>query len=256
MKKRSLVFTLVVVLVLTFSFVALRFTASASATSVGINSNSGAADINGNTTIKVNKNKVAVKIKSTGNGKTTPDDILALRAERDQVRADYIHGKNSGLTEFDETIVDANGNVILDCATPTAFTIPDIPDNKPLLRDSHAVNNGQIKKMLEDVCAQIGIHVKVKSCSDSKIIGKKVEIELLDHNDNFDTINQQIPELQAVVNALNQNDTMITGYTLFVNDKNNNPLVVLSADLLYGDIIWWQTEAMQGDWLGTAPQNP
>lgn len=189
----------------------------------------------------IDNNALNVKFKSNGNKQITPEDIISLRNIRNYARLNKDKGKFKGLNItingtgdnniiYDGGIIDLNTEI--DESTLTNTPVDDVKAND-LLTSEFPVNN------------YFSFKSNIKKCD---IGGKEAIIDVDWHGSNIlecNTITKQV--ILAIVNLNKKSNTNISQFTLTIKNPSNSIVILLSADLLYRDFIWYQSPDLNGN---------
>ena len=206
--------------------------------------------------LQVTEKEFAVTLVSTAQERAEPEDILTLRRVRNEARS-YIK-KNKGNSVpyvLKENIVNPKGDIIYEASLNNALVIPEDITSPALLDSSEGIDDNEVKNILDKLFKSEDLDIDISSISKSMLGGKFVDMKLKNHNNDYNYINEKIPQIQALVEAINQKDAKIVEYTLTVqSDDTDEVLLLLSADLMYRDFLWWQSlEFGSGTWTKSSP---
>lgn len=184
-----------------------------------------------------------------------PWDILALRRGRTEARAYTAQSRFGSVSDvLTEVIVNAKGETIYEASLNDALIVHPEITSSALLDSKLEFSEEDILIQLENLFSSDDLKIDVLSVSPSLLGGSQAELEWKGHNNNYVDINEQIPKIQALVESLNENGMNITEYTLTVKSDQDKILLLLSADLLYRDFLWWQSpEFEQQTWTKSSP---
>ncbi|KAF6574230.1 hypothetical protein JDW19_07130 [Paenibacillus polymyxa] len=199
--------------------------------------------------ISAQQEDLKVETKSvSSSGKATIDDIKAIRAVRNEVRSG-VNGTNE-IKNIDLAIKGANGKTIYD---EVSNDVTHIPDFSKKIQGSL-----ESTKVLEAVICELqgnGMDVKSVDITDSVIGGKLAKIVI---KADVSEINSLVPKIEQWIMALNdaKDSNGISQYDLTINGKDNEVLFYLTADLVYRDFYWWQSDALGGEtWTNSGPES-
>ncbi|MNW41524.1 hypothetical protein D3C74_186660 [compost metagenome] len=199
--------------------------------------------------ISAQQEDLKVETKSvSSSGKATIDDIKAIRAVRNEVRSG-VNGINE-IKNIDLAIKGANGKTIYDAVSNDVTHIPDF--SKKIQGSLEPV------KVLEAVYGELqgnGMDVKSVDITNSVIGGKLTKIVIAA---DVSEINSLVPKIEQWIMALNdaKDSSGISQYDLTINGKDNEVLFYLTADLVYRDFYWWQSDALGGEtWTNSGPES-
>ncbi|MDP1509436.1 hypothetical protein L8C07_14235 [Paenibacillus sp. CMAA1739] len=199
--------------------------------------------------ISAQQEDLKVETKSvSSSGKATIDDIKAIRAVRNEVRSG-VNGTNE-IKNIDLAIKAANGKTIYD---EVSNDVTHIPDFSKKIQGSM-----ESTKVLEAVYGELqgnGMDVKSVDITDSVIGGKLAKIVIAA---DVSEINSLVPKIEQWIMALNdaKDSSGISQYDLTINGKDNEVLFYLTADLVYRDFYWWQSDALGGEtWTNSGPES-
>lgn len=212
-----------------------------------------------NIDVKIKDNQIVATIYSDGTKQSGANEILAIRAVRNEARAYVEKDKSkSNLKGIREVEVNQQGEVTSDIENGNLFVIPTNIVNMGLFTSNTNINENDVKKMIDDAFKDENIDIVVYSISKSPIIGNCVELELKNHKDDLDFINEQVAKSETLFEALNEKGAKIAEYTLTAkSEKNNETVFLLSADLIYRDFIWWNSIDLGiGSWISQPQMKP
>ncbi|MCL2322279.1 MAG: hypothetical protein FWC47_09270, partial [Oscillospiraceae bacterium] len=146
-----------------------------------------------NIDVKIKDNQIVATIYSDGTKQSGANEILAIRAVRNEARAYVEKDKSkSNLKGIREVEVNQQGEVTSDIENGNLFVIPTNIVNMELFTSNTNIKENDVKKMIDDAFKDENIDIVVSSISKSPIIGNCVELELKNHKDDLDFINEQV----------------------------------------------------------------
>jgi hypothetical protein len=190
---------------------------------------------------------LSVTIGSSGVDRVTPEDMLAYRLIRDDVRLLDIEAN------LNIRIVSTAGNIIFE---ETLNHLLDIPEFGLKIDETAGIVT-DTEKILRDELAALGFDVQLVDVANSEFGGKNVCIELWQSFD-IDEVNRTVQEFVTLIDVLNEEkDVVVSQYRLSVSDEADDLLVQLSADLIQRSFSWWQSPRLGNEtWTGNTPKTP
>lgn len=206
--------------------------------------------------LAIREGMITAIIKSKGNERIEAGDILTLRRVRNEARTLIRNNKWSGISAINEVILNSRGETIYDSTLNDGLIMPDDEQSRVIKDTVTAVNSDKVKMLLSDTFISNGFEVDITSLTESQLQGLAVSLELKNHNNNYNYINEVILEIQRLIEELNLKNAKISEYILTISDTENskNVILLLSADLLYRDFLWWQSPEFNNEtWTHSAP---
>ncbi len=209
-----------------------------------------------NVDVQVSDNVFIATLVSKAQKRAEPEDILTLRRVRNEARS-YVakNISNSVPDVMKEVIVNSKGDKIYEASLNNALVIPKDITSPALLDSSVGIDDSEVKSILDDLFKSVNLNIDIFSISKSMLGGKIVELKLKNHNNDYNYINEKIPQIQALVESINEKGAKIVEYTLIVQtDDTDEILLLLSADLMYRDFLWWQSPKFAtSTWTKSSP---
>lgn len=209
-----------------------------------------------NVDLQVTDKEFAATLVSTAQKRAEPEDILALRRVRNEARSYVTKNKSNSVPDvMKEVIVNSKGDIIYEASINNALVIPKDITSPALLDSSVGIDDNEVKSILDNLFKSENLNIDISSISKSMLGGKLIELKFKNHNNDYNYINEKIPQIQALVESINEKGAKIVEYTLTVqSDDTDEVLLLLSADLMYRDFLWWQSpEFGTGTWTKSSP---
>lgn len=199
--------------------------------------------------ISASGSNLQLELKSESSDKATPEDILALREIRNEIRKES--NKNLQIQNVSLKIISEKGNTIYDGIVNDIKSIPDFSKKPEIKLDSN-----QVETTLTNELTAKGLSIASLNIADSPIGGKLANIVLTEKD--ADKVNDLIPQVENIITNLNDlTGTGIYQYNLSVEDGNKQLLIFLTTDLVYRDFYWWQSPILGDEtWTKNSPKVP
>ena len=204
---------------------------------------------------------VTSNIISTKNDSAGPYDILEIREARNQVKALALQGDESlkEITSAKQIVKNSEGEII---SQAEIFNLHEkcngFADTMQLKNGSVKYTKKEIKQLLEATFEEQEIPVNITELQDSNLVGSLVMLEIADHNNNIDRINNTVRKVKCAISKLNTDGAMVGEFILSASDVNdsNKIIYLMAADLTSQDILWWQDIELLGasSWHTTPPR--
>jgi len=202
--------------------------------------------------ISIENSSVQITMISNGLDKANPEDIMSIRKIKNELRKPEYTDK---IKNLNLVIANKNGDVIFNRTYNDITTIPNF--NEDLNVFNCALTDEEIKEKVHSILSEKD-HLKVEKIEIKSVAsnGKKVSLACAFTDTDVSKVNGSVREIMYDIKTMNtENNAGICQYDLYIYNASNEPLVVLSNDLVYRDISWWQSPLLGNEsWRGSGPE--
>ena len=201
--------------------------------------------------ISFEKDTITSTIVSTKSDSTGPNEILALRAVTNEVRALALKNDDSlaGIKSMKQIIKNSDNEIISEDELVNFQTVcKDFEDSMQLKNGVIKHTKKETRQLIEGTFKEQDISVNIIGITESKLAGYLVVLEMVDHNNDIDMINDTLWQIDTIISKLNIDGAMIGEFILSAANANdrNEIIYLMAADLMFRDFLWWQSPELLG----------
>ncbi|MGG3284277.1 hypothetical protein [Paenibacillus solani] len=181
--------------------------------------------------ISIHEETLKIETKSTSNSsEANIEDIKTIRKIRNEVRS----GANGAIKNVDLKITGANAQIIYNGVSNDITRIPDFSNEIVGKLDSELAQEAMYSELKTN-----GVSVNSVNVTNNVLGGKLATIVLTAEIPEVDSL---VPKMEEWITSLNDSyDVGVSQYELTINNKDDETLLYLTADLVYRDFYSWQS---------------